>query len=115
MKKLDRETAIALFREQWRLLAADGERTKKDVLKNEQTEAVEEYGWPRNACWLCEYIGFDRDTDICCKCPIEWVALRESPNAPCTEGLYGVWGESFDPKIAAEIAELPERKTENED
>jgi hypothetical protein len=119
MQKFDKRTAVRLHREMWTILSQDGSRDKESVLKNEQADAVWEYGHPRVGCWLCQYSEnewiLDREFDypMCRYCPLDW-----GSDMCCDySGAYSNWENAqgsgnFDlaTKIAGRIAALPEKE-----
>lgn len=127
MKKLSKEDAIRLHRALWKWIADETESRKKTVSKNKST-MVKKLN-PYNNCFLCEYAfsASGRKSVDCTKCPLEWgtekrtIGIMGELIGQCEDGeskyiswinavVSDDWEEAA--RLARDIENLPERKTE---
>ena len=129
MKKLSKEDAIRLHRALWKWIADESERRKTAILKFESPLVIKFQ--PRNNCFLCEYafLVSGRNCVDCTKCPLEWgteeltIGIMGRLICQCEDGeskyiswinavVCDDWEEAA--RLALDIENLPERKTEEE-
>ena len=130
MKKLTKAEAIASHRKMWRWIAEETFIQERKVRKWEYFDHFSLLPTTlenrlQNSCYCCEHDRQQESSTPCENCPLEWgsdldqlmcVAKREYND---DLGLYQLWSKSFDykdaAKLAAQIAELPEREVMEND
>ena len=129
MKKMSKEEAIKHHRDFWKWIADTTEKRQMIVLKKEYPYVNVKELW--NSCFLCEYAFLANSAHFvdCDKCPLEWgtekalLAKYGTFDCQCVEGCspYNLWLDAMNNKdwisavkYARKIAELPERKLEEE-